>query len=130
MHRAPAWTDRMWEDLWERTLGQSDRHRFAMAVLRREVPRDALARRVVPELARRWRTRCNVYIAVWGLFVGFWTMVLLAEFRLLEENLAAGEADAAVSGLPPWMIASGLVVVGATVLARRWFAPVAALAQD
>lgn len=105
----PDWDDEMWEELWERTLGQVDRHRFALAVARREVPDDALARRVVPELARRWRTQCLVYTAVWGTFAWFWLMVGLAEIDV------RGEAVTAL----PWLCAAIGAVITLGSLAFR-----------
>ena len=113
---APAWDDEMWEELWERTLSQVERHRLAVAVLRREVPGDALARRVVPELARQWRRRCVTLAIVWGLFAGFWVMTGVSEIRVRGESLTA---------LPWWMATIGAAVVVSSLLFRHHVAPVA-----
>ncbi|MFP4310805.1 MAG: hypothetical protein ACLFS9_02335 [Nitriliruptoraceae bacterium] len=69
------WDDRMWEELWERTLGQPERHRLAMATLRREFPDDPLGRRVVPELARRWRSTARLHLWLHTVLGLFWLRV-------------------------------------------------------
>lgn len=112
----PAWDDRMWQDLWDRTLGQVERHRMVMMLWRREEPDDALARRVLPELARRWRGQALVYAVVWGLFAAFWLMVGVTDLGIPRETRT----------LVPWVCAAaGSVVVAACLWARWWFGPTA-----
>ena len=66
------YSDEMWEELWERTLGQVERHRIAMATLRREFPDDPLGRRIVPELAYRWRGTARLHLWLHALHALFW----------------------------------------------------------
>lgn len=108
---APEWTDRMWEDVWERTIGQVDRHRLAMALLRREQPQDRLALRLLPELARRWRRACALYASGWGIFATFWIVVGVA---------AETGPDAAPVVTPWWMGMLGLAVVAVALALRFW----------
>lgn len=116
----PGFGDRGWEQLWERTLDQVDRHRYGLHVWRGELPDDPLGRRVVPELARRWRRRAAVYAAGWLAFALFW----------LGVATAAVDASGAPTTLVPWSCtATGMVVVGACLAARRRFARTLARAR-
>lgn len=106
----------MWQDLWDRTLGHVERHRMVVLLWRRGEPDDALARRVLPELARRWRGQALVHALAWGLFVAFWLMVGVADLGIPRETRT----------LVPWACAGvGSVVVGACLWARWWFGPTA-----
>jgi hypothetical protein len=69
------YSDEMWEELWERTLGQLERHRIAMATLRREFPADPLGRRIVPELARRWRGTARLHLWLHAVHAVFWIRI-------------------------------------------------------
>ena len=69
------YSDEMWEELWERTLGQLERHRIAMATLRREFPDDPLGRRIVPELARRWRGTAKLHLWLHLIHALFWARI-------------------------------------------------------
>lgn len=108
---APAWDDRMWEDVWERTIGPADRHRLAMALLRREQPDDRLAHRLQPELARRWRRSCVNYALGWGVFATFWLVIGVA-----AETSPQGGAVVT----PWWMAMLGLSIVSVTLVLRWW----------
>jgi hypothetical protein len=108
---APEWTERMWDDVWERTLGPVDRHRLAQALLRREQPQDRLALRVLPELARRWRRACTLYALGWGAFATFWVVIGVAA--------ESGPEGAAVV-TPWWMGMLGLAVVAVALVLRFW----------
>jgi len=99
------WDDRMWEELWERTLGQPERHRLAMATLRREFPGDPLGRRVVPELARRWRGTTKVHLWLHAILGLFWLRV---SFDIPT-----------VSGTP-WYLANTLSLVSLTIAVGCW----------
>ncbi len=110
--------DREWEELWERTLGQIERHRLAMSLLRREVPDDILGRRVVPELARRWRLSAMLHIIGHTLHATFWFLISLSLSPLSGTS---------------WQLANGMTLMSLAVIAfcigfRRYLHPVAALA--
>jgi hypothetical protein len=70
--------DRTWFELWDRTLDQIERRRIATAALKREIPEDRLGRRLVPELARRWRrsARNQALFHLW--WVLFWGSIMVA----------------------------------------------------
>ena len=107
-----ACDDRTWDRLWEREFDQVDRHRFGLAVWRGELPQDVLGRRVVPELARRWRRRALVYAAAWALFTAFWFVVGLSSVQHYGPD----------STLVPWACAAvGALVVAGCVVARARF---------
>lgn len=108
---APEWTDRTWDQVWERTLGRVDRHRLAMALLRREQPDDRLALRVLPELARRWRRTALVYVFGWGLFTTFWLVIGYA---------AESGPDGVPVVTPWWMGMLGLTVISIALAIRFW----------
>ncbi len=110
--------DREWEELWERTLGQIDRHRLAMSLLRREVPDDVLGRRVVPELARRWRWTALLHIVGHTLHAMFWWMISL---------------DLSPLSSPSWQLANAMTLMSLSVIVfcvafRRYLRPVAVIA--
>jgi hypothetical protein len=110
--------DETWEELWERTLGHVDRHRFAVSVMRREVPDDPLGRRVVPELARRWRRTARNHLIGHVLWVLFWGSIAQAA------SPVQGEA---------WTVANGMAIFSTLVIAmlmglRRYLEPVSRLA--
>ena len=110
--------DRDWEELWERTLGHIERHRLAMALLRREVPEDVLGRRVVPELARRWRLTAMLHIIGHTLHGTFWLLISLALSPLDGTS---------------WQLANGMTLMSLSVIAfciafRRYLRPVASIA--
>jgi hypothetical protein len=105
--------DREWDRLWERQFDQVDRHRYGLAVWRGEQPDDALGRRVVPELARRWRRRALVYAAAWALFTAFWVLVGI---NVVHHHGAEGT-------FVPWGCAGvGAAVVMGCLVARVRFA--------
>lgn len=108
---APEWTDRVWDQVWERTIGVTDRHRLAVALMRREQPEDRLALRVLPELARRWRRTCIHYALGWGLFATFWVVIGIA---------AETGPDAAVVVTPWWMAILGYTIVVVALGIRAW----------
>lgn len=108
---APEWTDRTWEQVWERTIGQVERRRLAMALLRREQPPDRLALRLLPELARRWRRTCLTLALGWGAFVVFWATI----------GWAAESGPDGVPVVTPWwmsLLGTGVVVI--CLALRRW----------
>lgn len=107
----PEWTDRMWEQVWERTVGQVERHRLAMALLRREQPQDRLALRLLPELARRWRRTALSYAVGWGLFATFWLVIGYA---------AESGPEGAVVVTPWWMGMLGIAVATVALTIRWW----------
>lgn len=104
----PVWTDEMWDEMWERTLSQVQRHRLAVAVLRLEIPPDVLGRRIVPELARRWRRSCVAYAVGYGLFATFWLVIGVAVVL---------EGGAVVT--PWWMGGAGVIGVAIALGIRR-----------
>ena len=111
-------TDREWEELWERTLGQIERHRLAMSLLRREGPDDVLGRRVVPELARRWRLTALFHIVGHALHAMFWWLISLG-FSPLDGT--------------SWQLANGMTLMSLAVIAfcigfRRYLRPIAIIA--
>ena len=110
---APAWDDRMWEEVWERTVGQVERHRLSMMLLRREQPDpdDRLGVRLLPELARRWRRACAAYALGWGLFATFWAAIGAAAER---------SAESAVVVTPWWMALIGTAIVVVALSLRHW----------
>lgn len=104
--------DEEWDRLWERQFDQVDRHRYGTAVWRGELPDDVLGRRVVPELARRWRRRALVYASAWGLFSAFWVLVGI--------NVVHHHGDDGT--LLPWACAAvGVAVVAGCLVARDRF---------
>lgn len=106
--------DRTWDELWERTLDRIERHRIARATLRREVPEDRLGRRLVPELARRWRRKARNQALFHLVWVLFWGSIMLA-------------ADG--SATPAWTVSRMMAIFSALVIAgclefRRYLFPV------
>lgn len=109
--------DRMWEELWERTLGQLERHRIAMATLRREFPPDPLGRRIVPELAYRWRGTAKVHLWIHTIHAVFWGRISF---------------DIPATAGTPWVLANtmaliSLVIVLSCIAFRRYLFPLARL---
>lgn len=109
--------DRMWEELWERTLGQLERHRIAMATLRREFPPDPLGRRIVPELAHRWRGTAKVHLWVHATLAIFWGRISF---------------DIPPTAGTPWALANTMSLLSITIALgcvafRRYLFPLARL---
>lgn len=111
-----AFDDLAWRRLWERQFDHIDRYRHGRAVWRAELPEDALGRRVVPELARRWRGRALVYAAAWTAFTLFWVAIGIDGAVRLGPD---------ASRLPWQLGAVGASVVASCLAARRRFARVA-----
>ena len=106
--------DHTWEELWERTLGQLERHRIAMALLRREFPDDPLGRRILPELARRWRMTARVHLWLHAVHAVFWARISF---------------DIPPTAGTPWRLAntmslSSLAVVLGCIAFRRYLHPI------
>lgn len=104
-----AYDDEAWHELWERQFDHVDRYRYGRAVWRGELPEDALGRRVVPELARRWRRRALVYAAAWSAFTLFWVAVGI---DVIQRYGAEGSSF-------PWQAAAGGALVILSLLAAR-----------
>jgi hypothetical protein len=105
------WDDRLWEQVWDRTLGPAERFAIGRDVWRRRVPDDRFHARVAVELARRWRTRAVVLASVYALWVAFWGTLLWSDLR----------ADGALKGgLHVGAVVVGIVAIGACVASRRW----------
>lgn len=117
-----AFDDLSWLRLWEVQFDHIDRYRHGRAVWRGELPEDALGRRVVPELARRWRRRALVYAAAWAAFTLFWVAVGI------DGVVRVGGAGA--SRLPWQLGACGATVVAGCLLARVRFARTVAVPAD
>lgn len=116
MAEAHRWDDRSWEQVWDRMLGPVQRYHFAMALWRQEIPDEPFDRRVVVELARRWRRRAITLIVLWGLWIAYWTVLVRAEITLRS-------ADSV--GFPLSMVLLGATAVAFCLHARRRFEPVA-----
>ncbi len=109
--------DELWEEIWERTLYAVERHRIARTTMLRAFPLDPLEKRLVPELARRWRrTARNHAIGHMIWFAFFAAIALSADASAPSETF--GTAMASFSAL----------VVSTMVAARTWLAPVTAMA--
>lgn len=112
-----AYDDLAWNRLWERQFDHLDRYRYGRAVWRGELPEDVLGRRVVPELARRWRRRAAVYALAWTAFTLFWVAIGIdTVYRYGAEG----------SRLPWQLAVLGSVVITGCLAARRWFLRTAA----
>jgi hypothetical protein len=109
------WTDDLWEQVWERMLDHVERHQVARAVRRREPPDDPLHRRLVPELARRWRRTARNQALFHLIWIAFWGAIARGA------DPAAGE----VVGLAIGMAGFSLLTVLACPGMRRYLAPVA-----
>ena len=112
-----VWTDELWEEVWERTLDQVERHHIARDVWRRRLPEDLLYRRVAPELARRWRRAARNQAILCALWVLFWGTIARG----------AHPDAAAAAGLAISMVVFGGIVLMACVEVRRRVAPLARL---
>lgn len=108
-----AFDDEAWRRLWEREFDHLDRYRYGRAVWRGELPEDVLGRRVVPELARRWRGRALVYATAWTVFSLFW--LAIGVDTVLRHGAEGSRLPWQVGGL-------GLLVVAGFLAARWWFA--------
>lgn len=86
-----VWDDHTWDQIWERTLNQAERHHIAMSVLRRRLPSTPLEQRVARELARRWGRRAVTLSVVYALWTLFWGGIGWTGVRL------HGAAEAAVA---------------------------------
>lgn len=109
-----ALDDEMWEELWERTLDAVERHRIALTTLRREFPLDPLEKRLVPELARRWRRSARNHA------IGH--LIWLAFFLSISLSADASQPSAEMFGNA--MACFSAVVVSTMTAAHRWLAPV------
>jgi hypothetical protein len=69
------WSDDLWDEVWDRTLSSVERNRIARAALARELPHDALERRLVPELARRWRRSARNHAIAHLALLTFWALL-------------------------------------------------------
>ena len=107
-----AYDDEVWDQLWEREFDHLDRYRYGRAVWRAELPEDVLGRRVVPELARRWRRRAVVYAVAWAVFTVFWVAIGV------DTVVRYGAEGSRL----PWQLATlGSTVIGGCLAARAWF---------
>lgn len=75
------WDDRLWEQVWDRTLNPMERHRIARHLWHRRVPDDPLERTVVAELRHRWRRRARNLAILYGLWTLFWGLLALSDVR-------------------------------------------------
>lgn len=113
-----SWTDELWEEVWERTLGHVERHHIARDVWRRQLPDDLLHRRVAPELARRWRRTARNLAILYGLWSLFWGAIAV--------TATPQEGDPAAH-LPIVLTVLGFLAVGGCAAVRRRVAPIARL---
>lgn len=107
-------SDRDWDEVWERTLDRVERHRITRSTWRRELPADALERRLVPELARRLRRsarRQAIFHLVW---IVFWGAIAVA----------ADPADGPAESLAVGMGSFSLLVLAGCLAVRRYLEPV------
>ncbi len=112
-----AFDDEAWDRLWEREFDHLDRYRYGRSVWLAELPEDVLGRRVVPELARRWRRRAVVYAVAWAAFTLFWLAIGIDTVARY-----GGEGSRL-----PWQLATvGATVIGGCLAARAWFRRTAA----
>jgi hypothetical protein len=105
--------DELWEEIWERTLDAVERHRIARTTMLRGFPLDPLEKRLVPELARRWRRSARNHAIghlIWFTF--FSAIALSADASQPAETF--GTAMASFSAF----------VVSTMLAARFWLAPV------
>lgn len=107
------WDDELWEEVWDRTLDGVERHHVAISTWRRELPSDPLHRRLVPELARRWRRTARNHFAGHLLWVLFWGAIALSAEP-------GGPADRVGTG----MALFSLLVLATCVAVRRYLWPV------
>lgn len=106
--------DEMWEELWERTLDRVDRYRISRTTWRREFPLDPLEKRLVPELARRWRRSARNHAIGHMLWLAFWGSIAVA----------ADPAEGPAEQLGAAMATFSLLVIVSMVMIRRYLAPV------
>jgi hypothetical protein len=111
------WTDELWEEVWERTLDQVERHHIARDVWFRRLPDDLFHRRIAPELARRWRRAARNQAVLCALWVLFWGTIARG----------AHPDAAAAAGLSTAMVLFGGLVLLACFGVRRRVAPLARL---
>jgi TRAP-type C4-dicarboxylate transport system permease small subunit len=106
--------DRDWEDVWEGTLDRVERYRINRSTWRRELPADALERRLVPERARRLRRGASRHALFHLLWILFWGSIAVVA------DPAEGPAETLSAG----MAAFSLVVVAGCLVVRRYLEPV------
>jgi hypothetical protein len=106
--------DELWEEVWERTLDPLERHRIVRTTLRRRFPLDPLEKRLVPELARRWRRSARNHAVGHLIWLAFFLSIALSADSTQPSAEAFGTAMASFSGL----------VVSVMMAARVWLAPV------
>jgi hypothetical protein len=106
--------DDLWQVVWDQTLSNIERHRIARSTIRREEPVDALERRLVPELARRWRRTAGSHVFGHVLLLLFWALVFHG-----GRNGPRGE----IPFLVGMSLFSGTVIAIAVAL-RRYLVPV------
>ncbi len=105
-----TWDDRLWDQVWKRTLSHVERHSIAMAVLRRRLPTDAFQERIARELANRWSRHAVTLGSVYLLWTLFWGAIGWSEFRV---------NGAQHIGLPAGCAVVGVIAVAACGLFRR-----------
>jgi hypothetical protein len=106
--------DDLWQVVWEQTLSNIERHRIARSTIRREEPDDALERRLVPELARRWRRTAGSHVFGHVCLLLFWALVAYG---------GRGGPRGEVPFLVGMSLFSG-TVIGIAALFRGYLAPV------
>jgi hypothetical protein len=111
-----TFSDELWEEVWERTLDRVERHQVAVAVCRRELPDEPLHRRLVPELARRWRRAARNHAVAHLLWIAFWATIAV--------SASPGGPAARIGG---GMTTFSALVVLVCLLVRRYLVPVARL---
>lgn len=105
-----VWDDEQWEEVWERGLGQVERHALAVDLLRgRTGGHDLFRQRIIAELARRWRRQARNLMVLWGLWCLFWGRMLVEDVRLHHEVTSASVLS---------MLVVGAVVLGGCMALR------------
>ncbi len=107
--------DRLWDDVWERTLGHVERHHIARSVWSRAEPSDTFVAILGFELAHRWRARARNLAVVYGLWCLFWGAIAA---------VATGDPGGDVGLLPVVLTLVGVVAIGACCAVRARLRPV------
>ena len=105
--------DELWEEIWERTLDAVERHRISRTTMLREFPLDPLEKRLVPELARRWRRSARNHAIGHLIWFTFFSAIALS----------ADASQPAAETFGTSMASFSAVVLSTLVAARLWLAP-------
>ncbi|HVM20613.1 MAG TPA: hypothetical protein VM307_11695 [Egibacteraceae bacterium] len=84
-----SWDDSLWDQIWERTLSQVERHTIAATVLRGRAAATVFEWRIAQELARRWARGALVKGAVYLLWTLFWGAIAVHTIGLRGPAAAA-----------------------------------------